>query len=263
MRRTLFGIVMLIALPLLAAERKGFVWASDPAAASYTANASYAYNSAGGAITIRRTAAGQYAVTFAGLAKGARSASNVQVTAYGPGSESCGVVGWSGSEDLVVSVRCIASASGQPADARFTVLATWAPEVLQLKQVLPAVVSAKPPADAEPKRTINEKGHVVITYPDGRVVERFFGGSDITFPDGTVQSLRFNTAAPVAAPPTAPPASEVAWLNAHAERLLEVMETIVGGDHGVVTRYVATEPATLTIYERISKRRDTIGYLLQ
>jgi non-ribosomal peptide synthetase component F len=60
---------------------------------------------------------------FAGLGGTGTAGGHVQVTAYGPGSETCKVEKWSSSaDDFIADVRCF-DASGHPADARYTVLA--------------------------------------------------------------------------------------------------------------------------------------------
>ena len=48
-------------------------------------------------MTITRSAQGRYSVRFAGLGGNGTAGGNVQVTAYGSGSESCKVVGWASS----------------------------------------------------------------------------------------------------------------------------------------------------------------------
>lgn len=109
----------------LVRDRVGYVWANDPAAASYTPSATYSYNSAGGAMTITRSGTGRYSVRFAGLGGGSSSGGNVQVTSYGFGSESCKVQSWgSGGSDFVANVGCF-TANGSPGDSRYTVLVTW------------------------------------------------------------------------------------------------------------------------------------------
>ncbi len=90
-----------------------YAWADDMATASYTPNATYSYNSAGGAITATRSAVGIYAITFAGLTIGS---GDVQVTAYG-GNRHCNVQNWTGS---TVNVRCY-DAANAPADSRYDV----------------------------------------------------------------------------------------------------------------------------------------------
>lgn len=109
----------------LVRDKVGYVWAHNPTSASYTPTPVYSYNSAGGAITITRSNTGRYAVRFAGLGGQSTAGGNVQVTAYGFGSEYCKVQSWgSGGDDFVANVNCFA-AGGNPADTLYTVLVTW------------------------------------------------------------------------------------------------------------------------------------------
>lgn len=96
----------------------GYVWANEPASASYTPSAPYQYNSTGAANTIDRSAAGVYAVTLPGLAGAGEG--HVEVTAYGSGNEHCKVSSWGPSAaDQAVNVRCF-DAAGAAVDTRFT-----------------------------------------------------------------------------------------------------------------------------------------------
>jgi hypothetical protein len=124
--RVLLTILAALILPALAsAQRLGYVWANDPASASYTPNATYSFNSAGGAINISRSGAGTYAVRFSGLGGGASAGGNVLVTSYGGGSEICKVVNWnSAGADFTVNVRCF-TAAGAAVDTMYTVRVAW------------------------------------------------------------------------------------------------------------------------------------------
>jgi hypothetical protein len=96
-----------------------YVFASQPAAASYTPPANYQYNSTGAANTITKQAgtAGVYTINAPDVAG---ATGNVQVTAYGPGSEWCTAWNWANSGTaLRIQVRCW-SATGAPADSKFT-----------------------------------------------------------------------------------------------------------------------------------------------
>ena len=95
----------------------GYAWANSPASASYTPSTTYQYDSAGGAITISRSAVGAYNVLMPGLGG---SDGDVQVTAYGSNSR-CKTSGWgpSGSSESV-GVRCFTPA-GAAADSMFVV----------------------------------------------------------------------------------------------------------------------------------------------
>lgn len=94
-----------------------YAWANDATAASYTPSTLYSYNSAGGAITITRSAVGKYEVAFAGLTLGA---GHVQVSKYGLGSGSCHVANWGLG---AINVECY-TVAGAAADMRFTVMFT-------------------------------------------------------------------------------------------------------------------------------------------
>ncbi|MGQ0704110.1 MAG: Ig-like domain-containing protein [Gemmatimonadales bacterium] len=105
--------------------RFGYAWANDAASATYPPNAAYAFNSSGGGITITRSAAGTYAVRFAGLGRATGQRENVQVTSYIEPAF-CGTAGWQNDgTDLVVNVRCFA-AGGAALDSRYTVLVVGA-----------------------------------------------------------------------------------------------------------------------------------------
>ena len=93
----------------------GYAWANNSTSASYTPSTSYSFNSSGQAITATRSAAGSYAITFAGLA----AIGNVKVSAYSS-SELCNVSSWS---NTTANVRCY-DASNTLTDTRYTVLVT-------------------------------------------------------------------------------------------------------------------------------------------
>jgi hypothetical protein len=111
--------------PIAGVRRMGFAWAHHPTAPSYTPSATYAYNSSGGPITATRTGTGQYAMTFTGLGGQGRAGGNVQVTAYGPSSDTCKVYWWSsGGSDFRANVRCF-TPNGRLVNTRYTILVTW------------------------------------------------------------------------------------------------------------------------------------------
>lgn len=111
--------------PACPPQRLGYAWANNPTAATYTPSPIYSYNSSGGPITITRAGVGRYSVKFAGLGGNGVAGGHVQVTAYGPGSETCKVENWaSGGADFVVNVRCFRS-PGAPLDTRYTILVIW------------------------------------------------------------------------------------------------------------------------------------------
>jgi choice-of-anchor B domain-containing protein len=112
-------------MPLLAAPvaaEFGYAWADDATADRYAPSTTYSHNLSGGPIEITRSGTGTYAVRFAGLGGAGTAGGHVQVTAYGPESETCKVERWNSSgADFVADVRCFDTA-GKPADARYTVL---------------------------------------------------------------------------------------------------------------------------------------------
>ncbi|WP_437998121.1 hypothetical protein WMF26_47500 [Sorangium sp. So ce185] len=105
-----------------------YAWAHDATAAAYTPSLSYQKGYIAGDvgdvttdITAGRTSAGRYVVNLPGMAA---TGSNVQVTAYGTGSEHCKVVSWSGdAAETQAYVACF-DASGAAADARFVIVFT-------------------------------------------------------------------------------------------------------------------------------------------
>jgi hypothetical protein len=97
----------------------GYVWADNPAAAAYTPAPGYQMNTTGITTrnTITRISAGRYSVRFTGLGVLGGVA---HATAYGAGTHTCKVEGWSPSgDDQNVVVRCFTLA-GVPVDSRFT-----------------------------------------------------------------------------------------------------------------------------------------------
>jgi hypothetical protein len=250
-------ILFVLAAPLIA-QPKGYVWANEPSTPSYAPPAQYAFNSAGGAITISRGGVGIYRVVFVGLARGASGGGNVQVNAYGAMGNVCNAESWgTKGADFGANVRCFAL-SGGAADAKFSMLVTFA-DLSTL--VAPAPVS--PSAAAEPKRSVRPDGTVVLKYPDGRMIERFPRcGYRETFPDGTAHEMQCSTGAPVAAPPRPPADDEEPWLSDHAGRLLEMIRTLVGGDQDAVDEYLRYEGANATVYDQITKRRFAIARMI-
>lgn len=92
----------------------GFAYAHQPSATSpYAPPAAFAYDAAGGAITVNRAAGGYYVVTFADLNL---TNANVQVTTYGTNAK-CNLDSFGGSN---VMVRCF-DWQGYAADSAFTV----------------------------------------------------------------------------------------------------------------------------------------------
>jgi hypothetical protein len=81
-----------------------YVWADNDTSKSYTPNTSYQFNSSGGTNTITRSHAGEYAVSLPGPAV---FDGTVKVTAFGHGTASCQVDGWTpDSSGQIVDVDC-------------------------------------------------------------------------------------------------------------------------------------------------------------
>jgi hypothetical protein len=114
-----------VTLTSAAFGKNSYAWADNPTSASYTPSPTYSFNSSGGATNITRSGVGTYAVQFSGLGGGASSGGNVQVTAYGGGSETCKVVSWgSGGANFIANVRCFNSA-GSSVDTRYSINVAW------------------------------------------------------------------------------------------------------------------------------------------
>jgi hypothetical protein len=263
MRRLICLFAVVLSVPAIAAERKGFVWANRPSqAAQYTAEPAYAYNSARGEITIAREGEGTYTVTFAKLAAGATGGGNVQVNSYGGRPQTCSPMNWTGTDNFVVKVRCFSLATGEPADAHFSLLVTFAEAPLVIKPADRLGTRAIEPATGRKvKKTVGPAGFVIRRFPDGRVEEEIPGGVRITLPDGTNQMVLRSTGAPANIPPTPPDNAEKSWLTWHNERLLDVIRQLVENDQTSIENFLSKE-ASLTLYERIARRRDTINVLL-
>jgi pimeloyl-ACP methyl ester carboxylesterase len=99
----------------------GYIWANEPASASYTPNRNYQLNKAGGINTISRVSTGSYIVNFPMLAPS--NSSTALAVAYGSGSEYCTVQSWTGDGrgGTNTTVKCY-SGSGAPADTQFTLV---------------------------------------------------------------------------------------------------------------------------------------------
>ena len=127
----LFGLVMMSATVIQASAQSGpsvvaYAWASNPTSASYTPNSGYAYNPAG-AMTITRSSAGTYQVTFSGLGNymgyddiQVGGQGNAQVTGYGTQGH-CKLASVSYGTDVNVNVNCY-DTDGLKADANYSVL---------------------------------------------------------------------------------------------------------------------------------------------
>jgi hypothetical protein len=93
-----------------------YAWANQPSSASYTPSLPYQFTAVFGATnTITRLGMGYYAVNFPYQSLGY---GDVQVTAYGSGSEFCKVVYWTPADGVRVS--CFDS-TGTPKDTYYDV----------------------------------------------------------------------------------------------------------------------------------------------
>jgi hypothetical protein len=127
MKKLILVLIVLLAVPVFAAEQMGFARGNEPASPSYSPDPAFAYNSMGGAITVKRLAVGKYTVTFDGLVKNGMKKSNVQVSTWGSGHQNCGIRSWirpQGTDDLQVSLHCVTVNTGADTDTRWSVLAT-------------------------------------------------------------------------------------------------------------------------------------------
>ncbi len=90
-----------------------YLWANSPASAAYTPSAFYSHNSKGGINSVTRSSVGTYQASLPGFTS---VGGNVQITAYGGGTEYCKVASWGVS---TVNVRCYNTA-GALVDAMWT-----------------------------------------------------------------------------------------------------------------------------------------------
>jgi hypothetical protein len=95
-----------------------YLWANQPSSASYTPNLLYQWDdlASSPANTVSRSGTGQYKVQFVNHSM---AFGDVQVTAYGFGSEYCKVAFWNPFDG--VQVRCF-NAGGSPVDTLFDVV---------------------------------------------------------------------------------------------------------------------------------------------
>lgn len=105
--------------------RFGFAWATNSTSTvDNTPLADFLINSSGGTVKERKTALGQYHMTFAGLGRPAGATDIVLVAALFTGSNRiCDILSWgnTGASDLFVEVACYDNTAA-PVDARFGVL---------------------------------------------------------------------------------------------------------------------------------------------
>jgi hypothetical protein len=119
------------------------------------------------------------------------------------------------------------------------------------------------PSDAVVSRRILASGEVERRLANG-VIERISSGKIVRImPDGTQQVMMMQQVIPVA-PPAPPPGSpEHEWLGGHAQQLLDMIVALASSGPAARENYLATESAARSVYERIARRTQTIGYLTQ
>ena len=96
-----------------------YAWFEEPSLPSHVVDLEYAHNPTGGAIEATRMGVGQYRVRFLGIDTVGVNDGGPMVTAYGPGSERCQLVGW--NLDFV-DVRCYLAGGASLVDSRFSLL---------------------------------------------------------------------------------------------------------------------------------------------
>ena len=96
------------------ANTVAYAWADNATSASYTPDTGSSYNASQGAITTTRSAAGTYAVQFAGA--NFNAGANVQVTTYNS-NRHCSVPSFAGN---TINVKCY-DAAGVAGDSRFLI----------------------------------------------------------------------------------------------------------------------------------------------
>lgn len=130
--------------------------------------------------------------------------------------------------------------------------------------VFPMLVadSVKATPSVSARHTINADGIVEIHYPDGRIVQKYSGGSTTIYPDGTRQMASYATAAPPAFPVAPPGNMERPWLDHHSERLLGIIKILVDHDNSAINAYLEHEASNISLYEKIAERLRTIDYLV-
>jgi hypothetical protein len=248
----LVATLAVLAVPAFGlAQGSGYVWANNPTVSSYTPNPAYSYNSPGGAITINRSSVGVYAVRFSGLGESGKPGGNVQVTAYGSGSESCKVVSWnSGGADFIVNVRCFNTA-GNLVNSRYTVLVT-----------LPATQEQAPTPSPTLQLTTLPDGTIEKRSPDGSREHLLPSGERVLIlPDG--RKLRVTKMATrVAVPPVLPDEAGGKWLDVHSESLLQIIGFLFADDEKFEI-YNQSAGDELNVYDRIKKRTQVIHYILR
>jgi len=159
-----------------------YAWANNPTTSNYAVDRNYARIRAGAGVTATRSGAGLYRLTF-GPDVGAGG--NVQVSAYGPGSNRCHVAGWGGG---AVNVRCL-TADGRPVDNRFTVYVQdgGGSRIPTPRPPVPPRPTPPPPPAPTVTASIDfDRLPDGSAIGDGRLLRFEYRELGITFPDGVV-----------------------------------------------------------------------------
>jgi hypothetical protein len=157
--------------------------ADQPHASSYTPSLSYQHNSAGGPITVARSAPGQYTVVMPGQAL---VGGTVKVSALGNGPQACKVAGWgpNGSEEDVY-VHCYSK--GTLADSKFTVTFSTVGDLLGITNwiLTSAAVWADQPSAAATYHPQSQYNLSNVDGPGANTVTRLSTGQyRVHFPHG-------------------------------------------------------------------------------
>ncbi|MEM6289539.1 MAG: hypothetical protein AAF845_20535, partial [Bacteroidota bacterium] len=163
-----------------------YAWADDEGAASYTPDASFSYNGAGGAITATRTSVGSYQIAFADLNV---EEGHVQATAYRSDAR-CISDGWG---DGVVRVRCYDPA-GALVDSRYTVLFVANDAVTRDAGFAWANNATQESYTPDPSYTANPNGAVTAFRLGTGSYQMGFSGLGSATPGGNVMVSAYRTA---------------------------------------------------------------------
>jgi hypothetical protein len=176
---------------------------------------------------------------------------------------------WFATDQLLVQMYV---GGGEPFQKRlFRYSKTWTrpgavlPGVLPHLSVLQPVKILTPEEPSErgvPKRRILADGVVEVRYPDGTIKRIFEGGMDVISPDGKVTPYRYASAQPPTPPSIPPDSQHVAWLEAEARGLLNIIGLLVGNDETSINNYLQKEGSDTTYYQKLSSRRRAIEFLL-
>lgn len=111
-------------------------------------------------------------------------------------------------------------------------------------------------------RRILPDGTIEFRYPDGKIVQLTDGTRTVIMPNGEQQTMMFSHAQPPTPPGAPPDTTHAEWADSEAERLLDIMRTLVGNDQASIEAYLESESAS-SLYGRISERTRTVNMLVQ